>query len=36
MFSEDDLALMLRVRRAVDPQELANRGKMLDVAPVAA
>jgi glycolate oxidase len=34
MFSEDDLALMLRVRRAIDPDELANRGKMLDVVPV--
>lgn len=30
MFSEDDLALMRRVRRAVDPAELANRGKMLE------
>jgi glycolate dehydrogenase FAD-linked subunit len=29
MFSDDDLALMRRVRRAVDPAELANRGKML-------
>jgi glycolate oxidase len=31
MFSDDDLALMHRVRRAVDPAELANRGKMLEV-----
>jgi hypothetical protein len=29
MFSEDDMALMLRLRAAVDPGELANRGKML-------
>lgn len=29
MFSEDDLGLMRRVRNAVDPKELANRGKML-------
>jgi len=29
MFSEDDLGLMRRVRNAVDPEELANRGKML-------
>jgi glycolate oxidase len=36
MFSEDDLALMVRLRRSVDPDELANRGKMLDVAPVTA
>jgi glycolate oxidase len=36
MFSEDDLALMLRLRRAVDPGELANRGKMLEFAPVVA
>jgi glycolate oxidase len=28
MFSEDDLALMVRLRRSVDPAELANRGKM--------
>jgi glycolate oxidase len=27
----DDLALMHRLRRAVDPAELANRGKMLEV-----
>jgi len=30
MFSADDLALMRRVRHAVDPDELANRGKMLE------
>jgi glycolate oxidase len=36
MFSEDDLALMVRLRQSVDPDELANRGKMLDVAPVTA
>jgi glycolate oxidase len=29
MFSADDLALMGEVRRAIDPFELANRGKML-------
>jgi glycolate oxidase len=34
MFGEDDLALMRALRRAVDPDELANRGKML--APVGA
>jgi glycolate oxidase len=28
MFSEADLALMQRIRRAIDPQELSNRGKM--------
>jgi glycolate oxidase len=28
----EDLALMGRLRRAVDPNELANRGKMLEVA----
>jgi len=33
MFSEDDLALMHDVRRAVDPDELANRGKLLEFAP---
>jgi glycolate oxidase len=33
MFSEDDLALMHDVRRAVDPAELANRGKLLELAP---
>jgi glycolate oxidase len=36
MFSEDDLALMRRVRDAVDPAALANRGKMLQPAAVAA
>jgi glycolate oxidase len=30
MFSGDDLALMRRVRDAVDPKQLANRGKMLE------
>jgi len=30
MFAEDDMALMRRVRSAVDPGELANRGKMLE------
>jgi glycolate oxidase len=34
MFGEDDLALMRRLRDAVDPDQLANRGKMLE--PVAA
>jgi glycolate oxidase len=29
MFSDDDLALMEDLRAAVDPQRLANRGKML-------
>ncbi len=28
MFSEDDMALMHTIRRALDPQEIANRGKM--------
>jgi glycolate oxidase len=28
MFSEADLALMQRIRRAIDPEELSNRGKM--------
>ncbi len=32
MFSEDDFALMHRLRDAVDPRGLANRGKMLEVA----
>jgi glycolate oxidase len=31
MFSHDDLEMMHRLRRAVDPAELANRGKMLEV-----
>jgi len=30
MFAEDDMALMRRLRSAVDPSELANRGKMLE------
>ncbi len=30
MFAEDDMALMRRLRSAVDPKELANRGKMLE------
>lgn len=30
MFSGDDLDLMWRLRRAVDPAELANRGKVLE------
>jgi glycolate oxidase len=29
MFSEDDLTMMRQVRNAVDPKQLANRGKML-------
>jgi glycolate oxidase len=29
MFSEDDMEFMRRLRSAVDPDELANRGKML-------
>jgi glycolate oxidase len=33
MFSPDDLEMMQRLRRAVDPSELANRGKMLEVRP---
>ncbi len=32
MFSEDDMDLMRRLRSAVDPDELANRGKMLESA----
>jgi glycolate oxidase len=32
MFSRDDLDLMRRVRDAVDPDEIANRGKMLEPA----
>ncbi len=31
MFSPDDIELMHRVRRAIDPAQLANRGKMLEV-----
>jgi len=30
MFNEEDMALMHRLRSAVDPGELANRGKMLE------
>jgi glycolate oxidase len=33
MFSSDDLEMMHRLRRAIDPAELANRGKMLEVKP---
>jgi glycolate oxidase len=33
MFSPDDLEMMHRLRRAIDPAELANRGKMLEVKP---
>ena len=33
MFSEDDLDLMRRIRAAVDPEGLANRGKMLEPIP---
>jgi glycolate oxidase len=29
MFNETDLDTMRRLRRAIDPGELANRGKML-------
>ena len=29
MFGPNDLALMRRLRRAMDPRELANRGKVL-------
>jgi len=32
MFSDDDLALMRRVRDEVDPAQLANRGKVLEPA----
>ena len=32
MFSEYDMATMTRMRRAMDPLEIANRGKMLQVA----
>ena len=31
MFSEQDLAMMHNLRRAIDPAQLANRGKMLEV-----
>ena len=30
MFGEDDMELMRRLRSAVDPDELANRGKMIE------
>jgi glycolate oxidase len=36
MYADEDVAFMQRLRRAIDPRELANRGKMLgggDVAP---
>jgi len=33
MVSPDDLEMMHRLRRAIDPVQLANRGKMLEVAP---
>ena len=33
MFSDDDLALMRRMRDSVDPRGLANRGKMLTGGP---
>jgi glycolate oxidase len=36
MFSDDDLALMRRLRHAVDPAALANPGKMLEPAPAPA
>ena len=31
MYAEEDLAFMRRLRRAMDPEEIANRGKMLRV-----
>jgi glycolate oxidase len=31
MFGEEDMATMTRLRRAMDPKEIANRGKMLVV-----
>ena len=31
MFGDDDIELMHRVRRGIDPEQLANRGKMLKV-----
>ena len=31
MFSEDDMEMMKRIRRAIDHDQLANRGKMLEV-----
>jgi glycolate oxidase len=36
MFAPEDLALMRRVRTSVDPDELANRGKMLTAGPAIA
>ena len=33
MFSAEDLEMMHRLRRAIDPAQLANRGKMLEVKP---
>jgi glycolate oxidase len=35
MFTEADLAVMRRLRRAMDPRELANRGKVFPPEPVA-
>ena len=32
MFNETDMAAMAALRRAIDPQELANRGKMFPAA----
>jgi glycolate oxidase len=29
MYDEEDVEWMYRIRRAIDPQEIANRGKML-------
>lgn len=31
MYASEDMAFMQRLRRAIDPQEIANRGKMLGV-----
>ncbi len=31
MFCADDIEMMHRVRRGIDPEQLANRGKMLEV-----
>ena len=31
MFADSDVDTMLAIRRAIDPQELANRGKLLPV-----
>ena len=36
MFSETDMGMMHALRRAIDPQQIANRGKMLPVAAAAA